>query len=151
MRFERFGLSFDYPDNWALDAGDSAGRYATVTVLSPGGGFWTVSGHEAGGDPGLLATAVVDQMRDEYREIDVEPASDEVLGCTLSGYDMNFYCLDLTNTAQVRTLPSAGSVHVIFCQAEDREWDRIAAVFAAITTSFVRGLKPGAAGSAAGG
>jgi hypothetical protein len=28
----------------------------------------------------------------------------------------------------------------VFCQADDREWDRVSAVFAAMTTSLVRGL-----------
>jgi len=42
MHFNRFGLAFDYPDNWSVDTDDSADRYATVTVYAPGGGFWSV-------------------------------------------------------------------------------------------------------------
>jgi hypothetical protein len=61
---------------------------------------------------------------------------------------MNFYCLDLTNTAQVRTLETPHAIYLLFCQAEDREWDRVAPVFAAITTSFVTGLN-GSGGTAA--
>jgi hypothetical protein len=37
----------------------------------------------------------------------------------------------------VRTLLTDEAVYLIFCQAEDREWDQIAPVFAAMTTSFV--------------
>jgi hypothetical protein len=40
--FNRFGLAFDYPDNWSVDTDDSADRYATVTVYAPGGGFWSM-------------------------------------------------------------------------------------------------------------
>jgi hypothetical protein len=76
-------------------------------------------------------------MREEYRDLDSEPATEIVSGRTLRGQDMNFYCLDLTNTAQVRTLETPQAVYMIFCQAEDREWEQIAAVFAAMTTSFV--------------
>lgn len=137
MHFNRFGLAFDYPDNWSVDTADSADRYATVTVYAPGGGFWSVSGHAPGHDPRQLSAAVVAQMKKEYQDLDSEPASDEVGGRTLSGFDMNFYCLDLTNTAQVRTLETPGAVYLIFSQAEDREWDEIAPVFAAMTTSFV--------------
>jgi len=151
VRFHRLGIDFSYPESWSVDTDDAREGRAAVTVHSPEGGFWSVSGHAAGGPPGELAAAVVAQMRDEYRDLDAEPAADEVAGHTLAGFDMNFYCLDLTNTAQVRTLATPTAVWLLFCQAEDREWDRIAAVFAAITTSFVRGLKPGAAGSAAGG
>jgi hypothetical protein len=53
---------------------------------------------------------------------------------------MNFYCLDLTNTAQVRTLETPDAIYLIICQAEDREWERVSPVFAAITTSFVAAL-----------
>ena len=42
MHFERFGLAFEYPDNWSVDTDDSQDRYATVTVYAPGGGFWSV-------------------------------------------------------------------------------------------------------------
>lgn len=140
MHFDRFGLAFDHPDNWAVDTEDSKDRYATVTVFAPAGAFWSVSGHALGGDPAALAEAVVSQMREEYRELDAEPAVEDVAGHRLVGIDLNFYCLDLTNTAQVRTLTTPEAIYLILCQADDREWDEVAPVFAAMTTSFVRGL-----------
>lgn len=144
MRFERMGLVFDYPDDWALeldaDGGSEAGGSPAVTLLSPGGGFWSVSRHEGNGNARLLAEAVVAQMRSEYQDIDIEAASDSIGGHLLPGFDFNFYCLDLTNTASVRTLQAPGSLHVVFCQADDGEWGRVATVFAAMTTSLVRGL-----------
>lgn len=140
MHFNRFGLAFDYPENWSVDTDDSQDRYAAVTVYSPEGGFWSVSGHAAGGDPAELTGAVLAQMRKDYQDLDSERADDEVFGHRLVGLDMNFYCLDLTNTAQARTLETADAIYLIFCQAEDREWERISPVFAAITASFVSGL-----------
>ena len=140
MHFDRFGLAFDYPDNWSVDISDSGGRHAAVTVQSPEGAFWSVSGHAPGGDASELAAAVLGQMTDEYRELDSETAEDEVAAHRLLGYDMNFYCLDLTNTAQVRTLETPAAIYLLFCQAEDRDWDRLAPVFAAMTASFVAGL-----------
>ncbi|MEI7863327.1 MAG: hypothetical protein WCJ21_11880, partial [Planctomycetota bacterium] len=104
MRFNQFGLAFEYPDNWSVDTDDSGGRHATVTVYTPEGGFWAVSAHAAGPAPEQLTAAVVVQMRQEYQDLDVEPAQHSVLGQQLVGYDFNFYCLDLTNTAQVRLL-----------------------------------------------
>ena len=144
MRFDRIGLVFDSPEDWTLeldaDGGSEAGGSPTVTLLSPGGGFWSVSRHDGYGNARLLAEAVVAQMRSEYQDIDVAAASDTIGGHLLPGFDFNFYCLDLTNTASVRTLQAPGSLHVVFCQADDSEWDRVASVFAAMTTSLVRGL-----------
>ena len=142
MRFERIGLVFDYPDDWVVecDADGGGGENPSVTLVTPGGGFWSVSRHGAEADARELADAVVAQMRLEYQDLDIEAASDTIGGHLLPGFDFNFYCLDLTNTASVRTLRSPGALHVVFCQAEDREWDRVSAVFAAMTTSLVRGL-----------
>jgi hypothetical protein len=145
VRFQRPGLVFDYPENWSIDTEEAREGHAAVTVYAPDGGFWSVSGHAPGGLPAELAEAVVGEMRQEYRDLDSEPAADEVAGRTLAGFDMNFYCLDLTNTAQVRTLETPTAVWLLFCQAEDREWDRVAPVFAAMTASFVGGLADGAA------
>ncbi|MFM8436426.1 MAG: hypothetical protein ACKOBP_14010 [Planctomycetia bacterium] len=140
MRFAHAGLAFDYPDNWSIDTTDSAGSRAAVTVYSPEGAFWSVSAHAPGGDPAVLSEAVVGQMREEYRDLDSEAAAETVSGRSLPGFDLNFYCLDLTNTAAVRTLETADAIYLFFCQAEDREWDRIAHVFRAMTTSFIAHL-----------
>ena len=140
MRFHRFGLGFDYPENWVVDTDDSGGSHAAVTVYSPGGAFWSVSAHAPGGEQTILAAAVVQQMRDEYRDLDSEPAVDTLAGHTLRGFDLNFYCLDLTNTAQVRTLATPSAIYLLCCQAEDREWERICSVFEAMKTSFIESL-----------
>jgi hypothetical protein len=88
----------------------------------------------------VLAEEIARQMRQEYRDLDCEAAIDTVAGCTLRGFDFNFYCLDLTNTAQVRTLETPTAIYLLHCQAEDREWDHVSHVFAAMTASFVGGL-----------
>lgn len=140
MHHDRLGLTFDYPDNWSIDTDASDRSAPAVTVYAPGGGFWSLSAHPTGTDPAALVDAVVEQMRAEYRDLDSEAAVDDVVGRALAGFDLNFYCLDLTNTAHVRSLATADATYVLFCQAEDREWDEIAHVFAAMTTSFVKSL-----------
>ena len=55
----------------------------------------------------------------------------------LIGHDFNFIYLDLTNTAQIRGLERPEATYMIFCQAEDREFDELGAVFRAITTSLL--------------
>ena len=140
MHHDRLGLSFDYPDNWTVDTDVTDRDAPAVTVYSPEGGFWSLSAHEPGTDPDSLSRAVVEEMRAEYRDLDSEPAIDEVEDQSLAGFDLNFYCLDLTNTAQVRSLATPAATYVVFCQAEDREWERIAHVFAAMAASFMRSL-----------
>lgn len=143
MRFQRDGLQFEYPDDWSIDVDADADGVAEVTALSPEGGFWSVSVHPSSADPLQLTRAIVDEMRRQYDDIDVEPAGESIEGRELRGHDFNFYCLDLTNTATVRAIRSPAAIHLVLCQAEDREWKRVAPVFSAMTTSLVRGLPRG--------
>ncbi|MFM7075177.1 MAG: hypothetical protein ACKO5R_12095 [Planctomycetaceae bacterium] len=142
MRFDRFGLRFDYPDDWALDIDADVDGDAGVTVLSPGGGLWSVMLDRAASASHGQADAVAAQMRLEYDDLEADPAVEQIEGRSLSGYDFHFISLDLTVTATVRVLAAGGTTYVVFCQADDREWDEIAPVFAAMTTSLVRGLPP---------
>ena len=64
-----------------------------------------------------------------------------VAGHGLVGYDLNFFFLDLTNTACVRSLRTDQATYTIFCQAEDREFVQIRPVFLAMTTSLLSNLQ----------
>ena len=92
-------------------------------------------------DPKGMARAAVDAMRQEYPEIEVEEAREDLAGHDLVGYDLSFFYLDLTNTARVRCLRSERSTLTIFCQAEDDEFRQLQEVFQAMTVSLLGGLK----------
>jgi hypothetical protein len=140
--FNKLGISFQYPENWALDEEDALAGRKSVTVYSPGGAFWSVSVHPNSADPLSLARAAVDAMKAEYEELEAEKTQETVAGREMVGYDLNFYFLDLTNTASVRCIRTDRATYAVFCQAEDREFDVIRAVFRAMTTSFLRNLRP---------
>jgi hypothetical protein len=141
-RFKARGLCFQYPENWTLDEEDAAAGRRTVTVYSPGGAFWSVAMYAEGSDPRELAQAAVEAMRQEYADMDVEPADETLADRRLAGYDMNFFCLDLTNSAGVRCLRNGRTTYAVFYQAEDRDFERLAEVFRAITTSLIAELRP---------
>ncbi|MEN6451777.1 MAG: hypothetical protein ABFC96_14905 [Thermoguttaceae bacterium] len=136
-RFDSLGISFQYPDNWTLDDSDALLGRKSVTVYSPGGAFWTVTIHPGSADPAKLVAAVVDAMKREYEGLEAEPAEETVAGHELAGYDLAFYCLDLTNTAIIRGLRAGEATYTIFCQAEDREFNQMGGVFRAMTASLL--------------
>jgi hypothetical protein len=77
--------------------------------------------------------------------LEAEPVHETLAGHDAIGYDLNFYYLDLTNTAAVRSLKTRRHCYTIFYQAEDREFDEVQKVFQAITVSLMDGLdEPGA-------
>ncbi len=136
-RFDKMGIAFQYPENWTLDEADALAGRRSVTVNSPGGGFWSVAVHPATADPASLAQGVVQAMKDEYKEVEVEEARDTLVGHELAGYDMSFYYLDFVNSAQIRALRLKETTYTFFCQAEDREFDKLVMVFRAITASLL--------------
>ncbi len=139
-RFEKLGMVFQYPDNWTLDEEDARAGRDSVTVYSPGGGFWSVAVHPPYADPADLATAALDAMKQEYAGLEADPVSETVAGHELVGYDLNFYYLDLTNSAEIRCLRTHQASYSIFCQAEDREFSEIQTVFEAMAASLLNEL-----------
>jgi hypothetical protein len=149
--YERSGLYFDYPESWLLEEGgqsddaDQAGDVdpsegdepVSVTVHSPGGAFWTVLKYRGASDPRRYLEASLSAMREEYEDLDAEPAEESLHGHRLTGYDLNFFYLDMTNTTHIRGVKTLGSTLLILCQADDKEWERIEGVFQAMTSSLL--------------
>lgn len=140
LKFEKPGLAFQYPDNWMLDEDEVSGDKA-VTVYTPGGGFWSVSVHHGPADPVDLADSALKAMKEEYKDLEIEEINETIVGRKIIGYDLNFFLLDFTNTAQIRTLRCNKSTYTILCQAEDHEFEQIQRVFQAMTVSLLNELK----------
>jgi hypothetical protein len=136
--YEKLGIRFQYPENWTLDEIEALEGNDSVTVYSPGGGFWSIMIHPQGTPPAELVDAALEAMREQYDELDVESVAETIAGRELVGYDMHFFCLDLTNTALVRGFATEQGTYVVFYQAEDIEFSGIELVFRAITLSLLR-------------
>ena len=136
--FRKPGVAFQYPDNWVLDEQDWAGDEPAVTVFSPGGAFWVVSVHPRTSEPDRLAQTAVEAIQAEYEGVDVEPVEEDLEGHLMTGFDLRFFFMDLTNTATVRCLRGPAATYTVFCQAEDREYEQVRAVFQAMTVSLLR-------------
>ncbi|MEX0711299.1 MAG: hypothetical protein WD278_03050 [Pirellulales bacterium] len=135
--YEKLGIHFRYPENWTLDESDALEGQDSVSVYSPAGAFWSVTLHPPATDPQMLVDAALKAMRQEYDELDAETVRETVAGRELLGCDMNFYCLDLTNTAVVRSFGTEHATYLVFCQADDREFEAVEPVFRAITLSLL--------------
>ena len=135
--FARYGLSFQYPENWKLEEETVADGSASVWLYSPSGGFWSVTVYELDVDPAHAAEQTLETMRAEYPDMDTTEIAETIADVDLSGYEMNFVCLDMVNTARVLCYSDEQSTYVVMCQAEDRDWESLADVFAALTSSLV--------------
>jgi hypothetical protein len=134
---EKFGLRLPYPENWEVDDSPDPLWPESVSIQTPEGAFWSLSIHPPTSDLKRLVSVVLDTLRHEYDDVEVETVSETVADTRLQGFNLRFYCLDLLVQAQLRAFSAAGRSYVVLCQGEDREFDRQAAVFAAITRAIV--------------
>ena len=138
--YDKMGIQFQYPENWTLDENEALTENNSISVYSPSGAFWTVMIYPPGEDAAKLAADVLSAMRGEYDNLDAEAVQETIDGHRLLGYDLNFYCLDMTNSAVVRSLQLPAQTMVIHYQAHDREFGSIEPVFRAMTTSLLGNL-----------
>jgi hypothetical protein len=134
--YDNQGVRFQYPENWSLDESE-AGECA-VTVYSPGGAFWSLVWRDLAEDPHELAVEALQALKKEYAETESEPASDTLGEQEISGFDVSFYYLDLTNTAIIRGFRTPTASCLLLCQAEDREFRKVEPVFQAMTASLMQ-------------
>jgi hypothetical protein len=145
--YDQPGICFDYPENWDVEESEPVAtgvaqvEYQQVAVQAPGGAFWTVSRYAGSDDVTKEVDAVVRAMRESYPHMDVEPINEAIDGHRVAGFELTFFYLDLISTAQVRGVVTRDDGWVIFCQAEDREFEKLGDVFKAMTTSLLRRLE----------
>jgi hypothetical protein len=135
--YEKLGIRFLYPDNWVLDETEALAGNRSVTVYSPGAAFWSIVLYGPDANPADLAAEALQSLKAEYDDSEAEPASEEIGSQTIKGYDLNFFLLDLTNTALIRSFRLGDNTCLVLCQSEDRELATAGPVFRAITTSLL--------------
>jgi hypothetical protein len=143
--FEKLGMRFLYPDNWTLDESEAGAEDRTISVYSPEGAFWSIVLHPPSVEPVELAAIALKALQQEYAESEAEPADETIAGQRLTGYDLSFYYVDLSNTAVIRGFRNEVATGLILCQAEDRDFRRLELIFSAITTSLLEGYRAGSA------
>ena len=145
--YSNHGYSFFYPENWQLDESEMNDGEGSVSLTAPGGEFWVLMVRPAGFNPALLAEDALEAMVKEYRDIEYDVISRNIAGYTLTGYEMNFFFLDLTSTAMVLTFADENRTFAVFWQCGDQlvvasnpEPFDYEDVFEAITTSLLQNL-----------
>ena len=136
--FDQYGICFDFPDNWQVEADSESGADLSVTVTSPETAFWSLSRHSGETTASHLVENALEAMREEYPSLECEEAEDEIEEQFMAGYNLSFFYVDLCSTAAIRGFCHEGIAYLLIYQAEDRELARVEPVFRAITTSLLR-------------
>ena len=117
--YEDHGLRFEYPSEWAMDVTDD-GSVVTIDLQHPGGiAFLLITADLSCPDPGSTADAALEAMQEEYPELDADPYEEVVNDRLVSGHDVQFFSLDLSNTARIRCFRTFNRTILVFGQWSD--------------------------------
>jgi hypothetical protein len=118
--FEGQGLRFSYPENWSLEQSETQQGWS-VTVQSPGTAFLLINVDAARPSVQQMLDAAVAALREDYPEVELEPAQERIAGHVARGLDVQFFSLDLVNSCWIRSFRLADRTILILCQATDLE------------------------------
>ena len=134
--FERDGISFRYPASWRAEVEPSGDGGWTVTVQSPETAFAMVSLQPEANDPADLSDQTLAAIRAEYKEFDVEHATETVAGRAAIGFDADFLTVDTATNCRVRCLDTFAGPLLVMCQVSEYDRDRHDPVLRAIVASI---------------
>jgi hypothetical protein len=117
----------------------------TIQITNDDGAFWVLKKYPAGQNPDEIAEEVLETMRAEYQDMEVERIDEIMYEKYVTGFEMTFFYLDLMNEARVLTFDNGKLTYAIFWQTgnqliihADKEVPTDS-VLDAITVSFLRG------------
>lgn len=129
------GLSFCYPPEWQAQEQREEDRLS-VTVAGDGTAFCTVTMIYDRPDPRRVLDAAVQAFRDEYAELDVYSADAQVASRPAVGCDVDFFCLELCNTALLRAFQTGRFTVLVLFQSSDAELPDARPVFDQVCRSL---------------
>jgi len=137
--YDKNGLHFLYPENWALSEEQDEESLCQITLQSPQSGYWELYLYDKQVEPLELATETLRIMKLEYDDLEADQVVERFGEIEAVGFNMDFYCIDFVVTSQIRSFRLKDRVVLLVYQGETREFEGLNLVFQAITTSFLRG------------
>lgn len=138
--YKRDELQFQYPDGWAIDEDPPHGVPRTVSVTATNGAYWSAMIYElSAANEEDLKREYVETFQDEYEDLEHHAVAVQIGQETVEAIDLQFYCLDFLVHSRLFVRDIGNHRVLIAWQAEDRDFDDLEQVFAAITVSAMLG------------
>jgi hypothetical protein len=133
--FSDRGVSFTHASGWSVSCEEKP-RERVVTVTSPTSGFWSLMVFLDRPEPDDVLETVIESFRDEFKDLDIYEAEEEICGQPALARDVGFFCYDLTNTAEIRVFQTERLTVLVLSQATDDDWDEVEAEIHQITATL---------------
>lgn len=133
-RFEHGFFQMWHPSSWKVELEESEDSWE-VTLQGPGTALMIVGSDLEATDDELLE-ATLNVFKEEYSEIEIEGFKGDLCGIPATGYEVRFFCYDLSNVCKMLATPSEeGTIFCLF-QCDDYSISEIEPVFSAIRKSM---------------
>ncbi len=118
--YDDLGVRFVYPRNWFINTETLDKGTYTITVDSPEGSFWSLAIFPKSVDLDQAAKEIVKSMKAEYDELEETEVKQYVADTILTGYEIDFFYLDLSSTAVALKFEDERRGYVIYWQTCER-------------------------------
>ena len=133
--YRQHGILFEIPDGWEVSEQASEGHDTTITV-SDGVAFWALTLMWERPEVEHVLREAKSAFEEEYDEMDIEPAAEKISRRDAVGFDIDFVCLELINSVQLRSFRTGRFTAFLMAQTMDQERDYYDPIFNNLTTSL---------------
>jgi hypothetical protein len=133
--YERAGVRFQYPEDWDLSVEQDV-DFWRVELKGPGTAFLIMQVMEGVQDKQKMLTRALEVFQAEYGDIDSYHVQETIASRPALGHDVNFFCLDLTNTSFLRAFNTERRTFFLLAECTDTELEEVEPVFRAIMSSL---------------
>jgi len=129
--YDAHGIRFRYPSHWELSE-EQVDNEISITVASGETSFWSIILFLDGLRPEELIESALSVFRDEYDDIDDYEVEAEICNRRCVARDIEFVCMELINSAFLRSFKTEPFSVLVLYQGTDHELKQ--------TKSFLEGI-----------
>ena len=132
--YNKHGVVFLYPDIWQIEE-ETDGEDVIITVSSTGTCFWTLRIIQTSPAPPQAVESCVTAFQEEYEDAEVEQVNAALAEMPAYSRDVSFFCMELLNTAALRSVRTSDFTLLVWWQATSAELDELRPVLDQMTES----------------
>lgn len=132
--FSGHGVRFEYPDIWEVAVDETEGDViVTVTVTETC--FWLLRILRSCPTPPEVIESCLTGFREEYDEVEETTPDTSLCDLPAAAADVSFVCMDLLNSAALRSVRSLNHTLLVWWQSSQSELEEAQAIFDHMTAS----------------
>jgi len=134
--YRNFGIQFRYPEKWTLNEEEGDEEQVTITVMRDPACFWSLTLLAERPAPEEVLDEALDAYQEEYPDVEVREVKATIARRPAVAIDVDFFCMELCNTAHLRAFQSEQHTLFVMYQVTDHEEGETYPEFDEITKSL---------------